>query len=350
MTRTLTGSPEALNERYDAALVDLDGVVYVGSAAVPGAPEALAVARKADMRIAFVTNNASRPPEDVAAHLCALGFEATPEDVITSAQAAARLVAERVPPNSAVLVVGGRGLEEALRDVGLRPVRSVDDEPAAVVQGFAPEVGWRDLAEGTLGVLRGLPWIASNVDRTIPTARGIAPGNGTLVAAIEAATGVRPEVAGKPELPLHAEAVRRTGSQNPLVIGDRLDTDIEGANRAGVDSLLVFTGVCTPRELLFAGPELRPTYLSESLASGLNVAHPEVLRRDGGWSCRGWETSVEAGQLQLRGSGERIDALRALCAATWEWTTEGSDARAVPAIEAALMQLGWEGSATATVS
>jgi ribonucleotide monophosphatase NagD (HAD superfamily) len=240
-----------------------------------------------------------------------------------------------------VLVVGGRGLDEALREVGLRPVRSVDDDPAAVVQGFATEVGWRQLAEGTLGVLRGLPWIASNIDRTIPTARGIAPGNGTLVAAISAATGAAPEVAGKPELPLHEEAVRRTGARRPLVVGDRLDTDIEGANRAGVDSLLVLTGVCTPSELIGASYRLRPTYISESLA-GLHAPHPEVSAEGEAWACGGWHASYDGEMLALSGSGERIDALRALCAAAWEHPDSESGRSAMAAdATAALAQLGW---------
>lgn len=337
------GCRETLSASYDAALVDLDGVVYVGPIAVAGAPEALATAREAGMRVTFVTNNASRPPDVVAAHLCDLDVAAAPEDVVTSAQAAARVVATHVPAQSAVLVIGGRGLEEALTELGLRPVRSVDDGPAAVVQGFSPEVGWRDLAEGTLGVLRGLPWVASNLDRTIPTPRGIAPGNGTLVAAIESATGATPVVAGKPELPLHEEAVRRTGARRPLVVGDRLDTDIDGANRAGVDSLLVLTGVCTPHELLLAPPELRPTYISETLSSGLNSPHPEVTRERGGWGCGGWQAQDCDDELALSGSGDRIDALRALCAAAWARTTsaDAADATAPVVTQRALRAAGW---------
>jgi len=203
-------------------------------------------------------------------------------------------------------------------------------------------VGWLDLAEGTLGVLQGLPWVASNMDRTIPTPRGIAPGNGTLVAAIAAATGATPLVAGKPELPLHEEAVRRTGASNPLVIGDRLDTDIEGANRAGVDSLLVLTGVCTARELIEAPPARRPTYISASLASGLTATHPEVLPGDGTWRCEGWQVALDGAELRLSGSGDRVDALRALCAAAWSGVVgrraaDGDAGRA----EGALTDLGW---------
>lgn len=318
MRAVLEGSAEPLLTRHDTVLVDLDGVVYVGPHAVEGAVEALASARSAGVRVAFVTNNASRTPDTVARHLCDLGVPASADDVVTAAQAAARLVADRVPAGSAVLVVGGEGLEVALADVGLRPVRSADEGPAAVVQGFSPDVGWRELTEGTLAVARGVPWVASNADPTLPTGRGLAPGNGALVGVIRSATGAAPVVAGKPELPLHQEAVRRTQAKTPLVVGDRLDTDIDGANRAEVASLLVLTGVSGPVELLAAEARLRPTYLAEDLGTGLLEPHPPVDRRGGRWCCRGWSAWREGTALRLEGAGERLDALRALCAAAWD--------------------------------
>ena len=142
------------------------------------------------MRTAFVTNNAARTPETVAAHLRELGVEAQPDDVVTSAQAAATLVLGRVGAGAAVLVVGGEGLRAALIERGLRPVTSADDA-VAVVQGFAPDVDWQALAEGTFAVRRGLPWIAANLDSTVPTPRGMAPGNGALVGVIAQTTGRR---------------------------------------------------------------------------------------------------------------------------------------------------------------
>lgn len=318
MTSLADGSAEPLAARYDTALVDLDGVVYIGPAVVPGAADSLARAGDLGMRVAFVTNNAARTPESVAAHLRDLGVAADPGDVVTSAQAAARLVAKRVPAGSRVLVVGGEGLRVALTELGLQPVQSADDDPGAVVQGFAPAVGWELLTEGAIAVRRGLPWIAANLDRTIPTARGAAPGNGTLVGVITAATGATPSaVAGKPELALHQEAMRRTGARRPLVVGDRLDTDIEGANRAGVDSLLVLTGVTGPAELVCAGGELRPTYMSEDLESGLLAPHPVVQAEKAGWTCAGWRASVQDGAWRLDGAGSRIDGLRALCGGVW---------------------------------
>lgn len=313
------GSAQPLIERYDSALFDLDGVLYIGGAAVPAAPEAVAAAQAAGMRVAFVTNNASRTPATVADHLTSLGIAATPADVVTSAQAAATLVAEAVAPGAAVLVVGGEGLDVALAERGLRPVRRAADHPAAVVQGFSPEVGWRLLAEGAYAVRAGLPWIASNLDVTIPTPSGLAPGNGALVEVIAAATGRRPVGAGKPETPLHREAVQRLGASTPLVVGDRLDTDIEGANRSGAASLLVLTGVTTPVDLVLAGPAHRPTYVCADLWSGLVGEHPPVHRHpDGGWTCGGWVCTVTQTGIALVGTGEPVDGLRAVCVACWQ--------------------------------
>ena len=311
------GSPRPLAERFDTALLDLDGVVYVGADAVPGAADALRRARAAGMRLAFVTNNAARTPETVAAHLCDLGVEASVDEVVTSAQAAATMVADRVAPGSRVLVVGGDGLVEALRERGLRPVSSADDDPAAVVQGFAPHVDWAMLTEGVLAVRRGVPWVAANMDLTVPTARGLAPGNGALVTAVAAATGATPEVAGKPEPALHRESTRRSGAREPLVVGDRLDTDIEGAVRAGVPSLLVLTGVTSPADLLAAAPERRPTYVAEGLASGLLEPHPPVTRDGDAWVCTGWRAVSDARGWRVEGEGSRVDGLRALCVGVW---------------------------------
>jgi glycerol 3-phosphatase-2 len=237
--------------------------------------------------------------------------------VVTAAQAVARLIAERVPAGSRVLVVGGDGLLVALRGYGLEPVFSADEDPAAVVQGYKPETSWKELAEAAYAVGRGVPWFAGNVDRTMPTARGIAPGNGALVGAVAAATGGWPTVAGKPEPALHRETMIRTGAERPLVVGDRLDTDIEGANRAEVDSLLVLTGVTDVSDLLAAKPVHRPTYLATDLR-GLLAAHPAPeVSGDGTASCGGWSARAADGVLGLTGDGERDDAVRALCVVAW---------------------------------
>jgi glycerol-1-phosphatase len=313
---TLRAADKALAALYDVALLDLDGVVYRGEDAVPHAAVSLNHAGNEGMRRAYVTNNASRTPEAVAEHLTQIGVTAAANEVVTSAQAAARLAFQCVGEGGNVLVIGGEGLLEAVRELGMKPVSSADDLPAVVVQGYSPDLGWRELAEASYAVARRVPWIASNTDMTVPTARGIAPGNGTLVAAVRAATGAVPTVAGKPELPLHRESILRSGAKRPLVVGDRLDTDIEGAVRGGTDSLLVFTGVTRPADLLTAPPERRPTYLAEDLR-GLLSPHPAPVPDGSGFACRKWTAAVVSGQVVLHGHGDWVDGLRAICAAVW---------------------------------
>src|ERR1700736_1066740 len=274
------GSQEPLDTAYDVALLDLDGVVYLGGAAIPGAAEALRKADAAGMRLAYVTNNAFRTPAAIAELLNSFGVQAAIQDVVTSAQAAARLLAERLPAGAPVLVVGGSGLRLALRERGLRPVSTAADQPRAVVQGYSPDVSYSMLAEGGLAVAAGALFVASNGDLTLPSRRGRQPGNGSLIQVVATATGVQPRVAGKPEPPLHRESVLRTGAKRPLVVGDRLDTDIEGACRVGADSLLVLTGVTGPADAVLAPPSQRPTYLAEDLA-GLLEPHPQVTSQDG---------------------------------------------------------------------
>src|SRR5579859_3625639 len=255
----LRGSAVALASHYDVALLDLDGVVYIGGTAIAGAPEALRKAQADGIRLAFVTNNAFRTPAAVAALLNSLGVPAEADDVVTSAQAAARLLAERLPPGAPVLAVGSTGLRQALREHGLRPVSTAADRPLAVVQGYAPGVDYPMLAEGALAVAAGALFVATNPDVTLPRRRGLGPGNGSMIQVIATATGVTPLVAGKPEPPLHRESVLRTGARNPLVVGDRLDTDILAATRVGADSLLVLTGVTSPAELILARAGQRPS-------------------------------------------------------------------------------------------
>ena len=312
----LRGSTEPLASRYDVALLDLDGVVYLGGAPIPGAAEALAKAAASGMRLAFVTNNASRTPSAIAAQLTGLGVAARPGEIITSAQAAARLLAEHLPAGAPVLVVGGMGLRLAVRERGFRPVTVAADHPAAVVQGYSPDLSYSLLAEGGLAVAAGALFVASNADSTLPTPRGRQPGNGSLVQVIATATGRSPLIAGKPELPLHAEAVARSGARHPLVVGDRLDTDIESAVRSGADSLLVLTGVTRPLDAVLASARHRPTYLAENLA-GLLGPHPGVTVTGDTFCCEGWRATVTAGRVGLSGSGAAIDGLRALCAAAW---------------------------------
>jgi glycerol 3-phosphatase-2 len=317
---SLRGSTRPLSEAYDVALLDLDGTVYIAGRALPGAGEALGKARASGMRLAFVTNNASRTPSAVAALLSGMGVPATAADVVTSAQAAARLLAERLPPGARVLVVGGMGLRQALRAQGLLPVSTAAERPAAVVQGYSPDLSYALIAEGGQAVADGALFVGSNGDITIPGGPGQRPrpGNGSLLQVIRTATGVEPVVTGKPERPLHHEAVVRTGARSPLVVGDRLDTDIEGAHNGGADSLLVLTGVTDPLTLVMAAPNRRPTYVAADLAGLLNP-HPAVRHVDDGHECGGWRAAWAPGheRVELSGHGDRVDGLRAVCAAAW---------------------------------
>jgi glycerol 3-phosphatase-2 len=318
------GSGQPLSEAYDTALLDLDGVVYAGGSAIRHAVDSLAVARSGGMHLAYVTNNALRTPDAVAEHLTELGIPTGADDVITSAQAVARLISEQVPAGARVLVIGGEGLRVALRERGLVPVESADDDPAAVVQGYGgPDLTWGRFAEASYAVARGVPWFASNTDLTIPSGRGIAPGNGAAVEVVRIATGKEPQVAGKPLPPMHRETIIRTGAKRPLVVGDRLDTDIEGAINGGVDSLLVLTGVTDGARLLAAPPRHRPTYVDADLR-GLLTGQPEVSASAEGFRCGGWTATAGADRLELEGGGEPLDGLRALCAAAWTAAGDGS--------------------------
>jgi HAD superfamily hydrolase (TIGR01450 family) len=312
----LRGTGEPLASLYDVALLDLDGVVYLGGSPIPGAADALAKAAASGMRLAFVTNNASRTPAAIAAQLTGLGVPARANEVVTSGQAAARLLAEHLPPGAPVLVVGGVGLRIAVRERGFRPVTVAADHPAAVVQGYTPGLDYPLLAEGGLAVAAGALFVATNADTTLPTPRGRQPGNGSLIRVIATATGRAPLVAGKPEPPMHAEAVARSGARHPLVVGDRLDTDIESAVRSGADSLLVLTGVTRPLDAVLAPPGCRPTYLAGGL-TGLLGPQPEVTITAGSCSCGGWHVTVDGDRVKVSGSGAPIDGLRALCAAAW---------------------------------
>jgi glycerol-1-phosphatase len=311
----LGSSTQALCRAYDLAMLDLDGVVYVGGDAVPGAPEHLADARAAGMRLAFITNNASRPPVAVAGHLREIGVDAKAEDVVTSAQAAARLVTDRFGAGARVVCLGADGLREALEAEELVPV-GVGDDAVAIATGYGPDVRWSEIMRAAVRIRDGLPWVASNADGTFPASFGVAPGHGVQVEMLRRFTGVDPQVAGKPERPLLDETVRRVGGQRPLMVGDRLDTDIEGAHHAGLDSLLVLTGVTGLEDLVGAGVELRPTYLAPDLG-GLLVAHA-APRSDGGeFVLEGWRARVADGRLGVTGGGAPADWWRVAAAAAW---------------------------------
>jgi HAD superfamily hydrolase (TIGR01450 family) len=307
----------------DVVLADLDGVVYAGPNAIPHAVESLNRAGET-RRLGYITNNASRTDESVAAHLRELGLGPTATDVVTSPQAAMRLLRDHAAPGSTILVVGGDGLVSEVEKAGFVVTRSADDGPAAVVQGFAPEVGWTQLAEAAFALQTGreandVPWIATNTDWTIPQARGIAPGNGTLVSAVHTAVGRLPIVAGKPEVPIFDEARARFSAEKPLFIGDRLDTDIKGANAAGMDSVLVLTGIDRAKHVLAADPSSRPTYILEDLR-GLHEPYPAThFSADRATATVGRSVVKISGTdvVVVQDGDSAIDRLRAASAVIW---------------------------------
>ena len=308
---------------FDALLADLDGVVYAGPHAIPGAVESLKQLSGLGVGLGYVTNNASRSPAQVAAHLRELGAPAEDHQVVSSSQAAADLLASLLAPGSRVLITGSPALAAEIELVGLVPVYGQDEDPVAVVQGFNPEIGWKDLAEATYVVNAGALWVATNTDMSIPQARGIAPGNGTLVQAVAAATGQTPRVAGKPEAPLFHSAAKRLGAERPLVVGDRLDTDILGGNNAGFATVAVLTGVDTRQTILAARAAERPDYIISSLGD-LHRAYPEVTHEDGTYACGEATARVANGAVGIIGSQDNLDSWRAACAAWWAATPDAA--------------------------
>ena len=311
----LKQSERPLCEAYDLAMLDLDGVVYIGGHAVAAAPQSIARARERGMKIAFVTNNAARTPATVAANLRELGVPAAAGDVVNSAQAAAAVLRERFGSGAHIATLGAEGLVEALQAAGLESVGVAAPADAAVT-GYGPDVVWRDIMHLASRIRAGLPWVASNTDSSLPTPYGEAPGHGVLVEMIARFAGVAPTVAGKPSPPLLEETIRRVGGAHPLMVGDRLDTDIEGGAAVGVDTLLVMTGVTGAAALVAAEPRLRPTYLAADLA-GLLAPHPPVLVDDTVVRVGGWSATVRNGTLAVEGEGGLSDWWRVVAAAGW---------------------------------
>jgi glycerol 3-phosphatase-2 len=329
---------------FDGIVCDLDGVVYRGKAAVPHAVESLSCAIAAGVHVVYATNNASRAPAEVGAHLDALGLTGPISRVVTSSQAGARYVAERCPAGSRVLAVGGPGVALALHEAGLVPVSAPaarSEQPVvAVLQGFGAKVAWTDLAEAAYAVQAGALWVATNIDSTLPTERGMAPGNGALVGAVRQAVGVDPVVVGKPHTPLYdlSVSVLGTSLERTLAIGDRLDTDIMGATAAGMDSLFVFGGVHGWADVVGAERSSRPSYIATDLRS-LHSAYadpvpdpsdpsdpsdPKVPSR---WVCGGARAWVsETGDLAVSQTGGLNERLRAALSALWQ----ASDLRGHP--------------------
>jgi glycerol-1-phosphatase len=307
----------AVVDSYDAVLFDLDGVIYLGPLAVPGAAEGITQLHDRGTKIGFVTNNAARPPAAVADHLVELGIPATAADVITSAQAAAHLLVNRFGAGARILAVGGDGVMAALGEARLVAVHSADDDPVAVIQGYGFDLKWQELNEAAIAIHRGAHWVATNVDPTRPTDRGLVPGNGAAVTAVKMAVQAEPEVAGKPYRPLLDDTVERLAAHDPLFVGDRLDTDIAGAVNAGLDSMLVLSGSHRAEELFAAAPGERPTHVGEDLRALLRPALV-VTQTNGEFRCGQATASAVDGRLMVNRNGStRIEAIWAAASATW---------------------------------
>jgi HAD superfamily hydrolase (TIGR01450 family) len=326
LSAALAGCEASPAETYDVVLLDLDGVVNVGDEPAPYAIDALAEAKQLGARTAFLTNNASRSASEVAERLRNLGLEAADSDVVTSSQAAARLLADRLEPGAAVLVAGADALRAEVTAVGLRVIADADAAPAAVVMGYDPTIDYARLAEASVAIRRGALFVASNLDATLPTPRGPLPGMGSLAALVITATGVQPVVAGKPERPLFDESVERTGALRPVVVGDRLDTDIAGARRAGLPAMAVLTGVTDLRALATALPEQRPDHVATDLRA-LNEPHPTAVDGRSGDAVAAYDETSQA--LVIRDRGTDAETLAALVTAGWQAVDAGREVQSV---------------------
>ncbi len=256
-------SRPALTEGYDAVFLDLDGVVYRGEAVIPGAREVLRSLTDAGVPKAFLTNNASRTPEQVAEALARMGVVAAANEVLTSAIATADLLAREGYAGSRAYAIGERGVRTALADAGIVVV----DDPSAgaelVVVGWDRSVDYDKLRIASLLVEGGARLVATNADASYPAPDGLWPGAGAILAAITTTTGAAPTVVGKPERAMFDGAALRCGATHPLVVGDRIDTDVRGAAGAGMDSLLVLSGAASAADLL-DGEDL-PTFVGRNL-------------------------------------------------------------------------------------
>ena len=294
----------SLVARYDAVFLDLDGVVYRGDRIVRGAVRVLDEVRRNIPRL-FLSNNSSRTPEEVAAKLTGLGVDALPEEVLTSALATASLLEREGASGSTAFVIGGRGLREALQSSGIRIVQDHPERADLVVVGWEGSVDYDRLRTASLLVQRGARLIASNADASLPAPDGLWPGAGAILSVITTTTGAVPTVVGKPARPLFETAAERTGASHPLVVGDRLDTDIRGASAMGWDALLVLTGTSTQADLL-ASDDL-PTYVAPDLSALLEDVPAARFRPARPEDLEGIRRLLESAALSAEGAEERLE-------------------------------------------
>ncbi|HEX9311351.1 MAG TPA: HAD-IIA family hydrolase [Actinomycetota bacterium] len=295
----------SLVERYDALFIDLDGVVYRGDRPVAGAVQALPEIRGQGARILFLTNNSSRTPDEVAGKLEGLGVAARSDEVLTSGVATASMLRREGGRGRTAFVIGERGIREALEHAGVRILDGEADRADLVVVGWDRSVDYPKLRTAALLVQRGARLVATNADASYPAPDGLWPGAGAILAAVTTTTGATPTVIGKPARPLFEEAADLTGAVHPLVIGDRLDTDVSGAQGAGWDSLLVFTGASRPPDLLHA--EHLPTYVGDDLAAVLRGPAPARFRRAGPADVPGIRALLGSAGLSAAGVERRLN-------------------------------------------
>lgn len=309
--------PKSLLDGFDSVFADLDGVVYEGGKAIDWAVESINKLSDLGLKVGYVTNNSSRKPETIAAQIAGYGIQVEPDQIVSSGQTGVELLSTLVPAGSKVLVVGGEGLRTYTEAGGFVLVHDSSDNPAAVIQGFAPDVSWKHLSEAAFSIQNGAKWVATNQDWTIPQERGLAPGNGTLVSAVHTAVGQLPMVAGKPETAIFQTAIKRFGVKRPLFVGDRIDTDILGANRSGIDSALVLTGVSDAKELLSSPKDSHPTYVLGDMRE-LFVPYVDPKKTKYGYKLRDAEVELLDRKVRvIHGDPKSLDVLRCACLTIW---------------------------------
>jgi 4-nitrophenyl phosphatase len=257
-----------------AAVIDMDGVLWHGDQPLPGLAPFFAALRARDIRFVLATNNASRTPDQYVAKLAGMGVTVGEAEVLTSAQATAHYLAEQRQrpsqngagrPLNRVFAIGDEGVRRALLEAGFELCGLDDLDAGVVVVGMDRELSWDKLATATLNIRAGARFVGTNPDTSLPTERGFTHGNGAILAALQVATGIAPVIIGKPEPIMYQQALQRLGAapSETVAIGDRLETDILGAVRAGLPSLLVLSGISQRAEL--AAVEYRPTWIMRDI-------------------------------------------------------------------------------------
>jgi glycerol-1-phosphatase len=250
--------------RYDHVLLDLDGCVWVGDEPTPRAVEAVAALRAAGKGLAFVTNDGRHGDEDFVRKLWRLGFQAAREEVVTVGGAIQHVLAES--GFGTAFVVGSAAVHRHVADAGLRILNGSDlaQRSDVVVVAAHDDLDYGELRGAVQAVLRGAALLGAGRDVTFPMPDGPWPGTGSVLAAIEAATGVRARNVGKPDPQLLLTALDRLGPGRALVIGDRLDADVGAARAAGLDAAVVLTGATSPEAARAADPA--PAAIAPNLA------------------------------------------------------------------------------------